>query len=127
MPNPVNVVIPTKSNFTGLAQLLIDLTDDPVVGTICIVADGQAAFDALPDPPDHIIKILVPEGVGIQFMWNRKDNMEILDWQQLCFTLFKPTQLFDRLTLGAMPIPAGIILHLSSTTMRAGVYVPTQY
>ena len=71
MPSPVNVVIPTKSNFTGLAELLSDLSLDPAVGTICIVADGQAAFDALPNPPDRIIKILVPEGVGIQHMWNR--------------------------------------------------------
>ena len=71
MPSPVNVVIPTKSNFTGLAKLLGDLCLDPAVGTICIVADGQAAFDALPDPPDHIIKIVVPDGIGIQHMWNR--------------------------------------------------------
>ena len=71
MPKPVNVVIPTKSNFTGLAELLSDLSLDPAVGTMCIVADGQAAFDALPNPPDRIIKILVPEGVGIQHMWNR--------------------------------------------------------
>jgi GT2 family glycosyltransferase len=71
MPNLVNVVIPTKSNFTGLAELLSDLSLDPAVGTICIVADGQAAFDALPDPPDHIIKIVVPDGIGIQHMWNR--------------------------------------------------------
>ena len=71
MPKPVNVVIPTKSNFAGLAELLGDLSLDPAVGTICIVADGQAAFDALPNPPDRIIKILVPEGVGIQHMWNR--------------------------------------------------------
>ena len=67
----VNVVIPTKSNFTGLAELLSDLSLDPAVGTMCIVADGQAAFDALPDPPDHIIKIVVPDGIGIQHMWNR--------------------------------------------------------
>ena len=71
MPSPVNVVIPTKSNFTGLAELLSDFSLDPAVGTICIVADGQAAFDALPDPPDHIIKIVVPDGIGIQHMWNR--------------------------------------------------------
>jgi GT2 family glycosyltransferase len=71
MSSSVNVVIPTKSNFSGLAELLSDLSRDPAVGTICIVADGQAAFDALPDPPDHISKILVPEGVGIQHMWNR--------------------------------------------------------
>ena len=71
MPSPVIVVIPTKSNFTGLAELLSDLSLDPAVGTICIVADGQAAFDALPDPPEHIITITVPEGVGIHYMWNR--------------------------------------------------------
>ena len=71
MPSPLNVVIPTKSNFTGLAELLSDLSLDPAVGTICIVADGKAAFDALPVPPEHIITITVPEGVGIQHMWNR--------------------------------------------------------
>ena len=71
MPNPVNVVIPTKSIFTGLAELLGDLSLDRAVGTICIVADGQTAFDALPDPPEHIITITVPEGVGIHYMWNR--------------------------------------------------------
>ena len=71
MPNPVNVVIPTKSNFTGLAELLSDLSLDPAVGTICIVADGQAAFDALPETPEHIITITVPEVVGIHYMWNR--------------------------------------------------------
>jgi hypothetical protein len=61
MPSPVNVVIPTKSNFTGLAELLSDLSLDPAIGTICIVADGQAAFDALPDPPEHILTITVPK------------------------------------------------------------------
>jgi len=71
MSSPVNVVIPTKSNFVGLAELIDDLSRDLVVDTICIVADGQAAFDALPDPPDHIIKVVVPEGVGIHYMWNR--------------------------------------------------------
>ena len=65
----VNVVIPTKSNFTGLAELLSDLSLDPFVGTVCIVADGQAAFDALPDPPEHIVTITAPEGFGIQHLW----------------------------------------------------------
>ena len=71
MPKPVNVVIPTKSNFTGLAELLGDLSLDPAVGTICIVADGQATFDALPNPSDGIIKVMVPKSIGIQHMWNR--------------------------------------------------------
>ena len=70
MSSRVNVVIPTKSNFDGLAELIDDLSRDPAVGTICIIADGQAAFDALPDPPEHIVTITVPEGVGIQHMWN---------------------------------------------------------
>ena len=64
-------MIPTKSNFSGLAELLSDLSLDPAIGIICIIADGQAAFDALPDPPEHIITITVPEGVGIHYMWNR--------------------------------------------------------
>jgi hypothetical protein len=70
MSSIVNVVIPTKSNFVGLAALLDDLSSDPAVQTICIVADGQTAFDALPEPSDGIIKVVVPEGVGIHKMWN---------------------------------------------------------
>ena len=71
MASRVNVVIPTKSNFTGLAELLSDLSVDPAVDTICIVADGQNTYDTLPDPSDGIIKVVVPEGVGIHKMWNR--------------------------------------------------------
>ena len=71
MSNRVNVVIPTKSNFTGLAELVGYISHDPVVGTICIVADGQNTYDTLPEPSDGIIKVMVPEGVGIQHMWNR--------------------------------------------------------
>jgi len=71
MSSRVNVVIPTKSNFVGLAELIDDLSRDPVVGTICIVADGQNTYDILPEPSDGIIKVMVPEGVGIQKMWNR--------------------------------------------------------
>lgn len=70
MSSIVNVVIPTKSNFAGLAALVDDLSSDPAVQTICIVADGQTAFDALPEPSDGIIKVVVPEGVGIHKMWN---------------------------------------------------------
>ena len=71
MASRVNVVIPTKSNFSGLAELLSDLSRDPAVDIICIVADGQNTYDTLPDPSDGIIKVVVPEGVGIHKMWNR--------------------------------------------------------
>ena len=70
---------------------------------------------------------LIVSSDPIQFMWDGKHHVEVLNWQQLGFALRKPAQLFDRLTLGAMPIAAGVILHLGCTTMRAGVYVPTQY
>lgn len=72
----VNVVIPTKSNFDGLVALLDDLVVDPKVGTVCVVADGQYAYDNLPELPFGVLKISVPEGVGIHAMWNR--GMEIV-------------------------------------------------
>lgn len=67
----VNVVIPTKTNSQGLVALLGDLSHDSAVRKICIVADGQDAFDALPVLGSNTVSILVPEGVGIQYMWNR--------------------------------------------------------
>jgi glycosyltransferase involved in cell wall biosynthesis/GT2 family glycosyltransferase len=72
----VNVVIPTKSNQEGLVALLEDLASDPKVGTVCVVADGQHAYDSLPELPYGVLKVSVPEGVGIQAMWNR--GMEIV-------------------------------------------------
>ena len=72
----VHVVIPTKSNFDGLVALLGDVVADPKIGTVCVVADGINAYNSLPELPDGVLKIFVPEGVGIQAMWNR--GMEIV-------------------------------------------------
>ncbi|MFY8239244.1 MAG: hypothetical protein ACOVK5_08390, partial [Ilumatobacteraceae bacterium] len=39
--------------------------------TICVVADGEAAFAAISEFHIQGEAIVVPEGSGIQYMWNR--------------------------------------------------------
>ena len=66
----VDVVIPTKSNLSGLTLLIAQLKRDYKVNRIVVVADGEKAYDMLSALPDDIIKLMVPEGIGIHRMWN---------------------------------------------------------
>ena len=66
----VDVVIPTKSNLSGLTLLIAQLKRDYKVNRIVVVADGQKAYDMLNALPNDIIKLMVPEGIGIHRMWN---------------------------------------------------------
>lgn len=66
----VDVVIPTKSNLSGLTLLIAQLKRDYKVNRIVVVADGQEAYEMLSALPDDIIKLMVPLGIGIHRMWN---------------------------------------------------------
>ena len=66
----VDVVIPTKSNLSGLTLLVAQLKRDYKVNRIVVVADGQEAYEMLSALPDDIIKLMVPKGIGIHRMWN---------------------------------------------------------
>ncbi len=66
----VDVVIPTKSNLSGLTLLIAQLKRDYKVNRIVVVADGQKAYNMLNAIPNDIIKLMVPEGIGIHRMWN---------------------------------------------------------
>ena len=66
----VDVVIPYKSNLSGLTTLVSQLKPDYKVGRIVVVADGDAAYQSLSALPNDIIKLMVPLGIGIHRMWN---------------------------------------------------------
>ena len=75
----VGVVIPCKSNIEGLLAIVAQLKQEQSVKKICVVADGDKAFDAINlampeinsvDGPGDIILIQVNEGAGIHEMWN---------------------------------------------------------
>ena len=66
----VDVVIPTKSNIDGLTILIAQLKRDYKVNRIVVVADGEQAYSMLDCLPNDIIKLMVPEGIGIHRMWN---------------------------------------------------------
>jgi hypothetical protein len=66
------VVIPTKSNLSGLSRVVGQLVSDPAVGKLVVVADGPDALRAVEslglDP--LVLVESVPEGSGIHVMWN---------------------------------------------------------
>ena len=66
----VDVVIPYKSNLSGLTVLIAQLMRDYKVDRIVVIADGDKAYNSLSAIPDNIIKLMVPEGIGIHRMWN---------------------------------------------------------
>ena len=72
MINKVDVIIPTKSNFTGLVNLLDSIKNDPALGQIVIIADGENAYNTLlAISQTYKFDLLsVPLGIGIHKMWN---------------------------------------------------------
>jgi len=52
---------------------------------------------------------LVLQGEMGQLLRECKDNMEVLNWQQVRQTVFEPTRLSERLTLGTVPIAARVV------------------
>jgi glycosyltransferase involved in cell wall biosynthesis len=66
----VSVVIPTKSNISGLAPLISVLMRSQGVSRVIVVGDGFETAGMLQALPESVIKTYVPRGVGIQAMWN---------------------------------------------------------
>ena len=66
----VDVVIPYKSNTTGLKALIKQLQPDYKVNRIVVVADGEEAYESLSWLNPDVIKLMVPLGIGIHRMWN---------------------------------------------------------
>jgi len=67
----IDVVIPTKTNNSGLQKLVAQLLRESKVGTILVVGDGEegrAMKDAL---PPSVSFVSVPSNSGIHVMWNQ--------------------------------------------------------
>lgn len=68
----VDVVIPTKSYVFGLGRIIGQLINDPGVGKIVVVADGDESADRLTrvnlGPRIDLFKVEL--GSGIHVMWN---------------------------------------------------------
>jgi len=73
----VDIIIPFKSNLSGLCLLVSQLKRDYKVGRIVVVADGENAYNMLTAIPNDVIKLCVPASVGnIHTFWNL--GMQIL-------------------------------------------------
>ena len=59
---------------------------------------------------EAIEKPLITEEQGIQFMWERKYHLEIGGINHLSPTFIHPDFLINGLTVGAVPVTAGIIM-----------------
>jgi len=66
----VSVIIPTKSNISGLTTLISVLMRSQGVSRIIVVGDGFETKDMLDCLPDSVTKLYVPRGAGIHAMWN---------------------------------------------------------
>ena len=66
----VTVVIPTKSNVSGLTALTNALMSCGEVSKVVVVGDGTQTARMLNALPDSIVKTYVPKGSGIHTMWN---------------------------------------------------------
>ena len=66
----VTVVIPTKSNVSGLTTLISVLMSSEGVSRVVVVGDGTETAPMLECLPLSIIKTYVPRGAGISNMWN---------------------------------------------------------
>lgn len=65
-----SVVIPTKSNLTGLQSLVKQLMTDKKVCRVIVVADGKETYEKLDFLPAVVTKVYVENGAGIHKMWN---------------------------------------------------------
>lgn len=66
----VDAIIPCKSNFEGLQQLVQQLVDDQSVLNIVVVADGDAARSAIASMHLPIDLLSVSLSAGLHKMWN---------------------------------------------------------
>lgn len=68
----VDIVIPTKSYVFGLGRVIGQLMNDPGVGKIVVVADGDEAYQRIENiglvPTASLFKVEL--GAGIHVMWN---------------------------------------------------------
>ena len=69
---------------------------------------------------------LVAEYNGVQFMGQRKYDMEIVNGQKLFFSFFKPSFPRYLLAFGTMSITAGMIHDALRTAVIAAFYVAAQ-
>ena len=66
----VTVVIPTKSNVSGLTRVVAQCMKSNKVGKIVVIGDGEPGWQTMKALPNSVTKMMVPEGVGIHVMWN---------------------------------------------------------
>ncbi|SPD73369.1 hypothetical protein PITCH_A1810004 [uncultured Desulfobacterium sp.] len=70
---------------------------------------------------------MVPKSNWANILGDRKYYMKIMDWQDFLFPCINPSFLVQALTLGAMPIPAGMIEYGEATTCVTSVFMPPKF
>ncbi len=73
-----------------------------------------------------IKETLVAVDERIQFMWKSEHHMKIGSINDLCSTFIDPEFRFDSLTVGTESVPAGIIVYLDMSAVRALAEVVTK-
>lgn len=80
----IDIIIPTKSNFSDLKILLEQLEQDCSVNKIVVICDGSMALSEVSSyKSSKLVVVAVPLSSGIHFMWNlgmdilQKNNLHI--------------------------------------------------
>lgn len=67
----VDVIIPTKSNFSGLYQLIDSLQGDDSIGEVVVIAHGENAYNTLlPMSPGRFTLLTMSIDHSLHQMWN---------------------------------------------------------
>ena len=72
-------------------------------------------------------EFLVTVNEGIQFMRKCEYHMEIRGINHFCSAPVNPEFLINGLTVGAVPVAAGVIVYLHMFTITASAYVYTKF
>jgi len=75
---------------------------------------------------DIVHDLLIHEDQWVQLRGDGKDNMEILNGQEVFLPCLYPLFLPQGLTFGTVPIPTGVIRYLYMTALITLVLMPAQ-
>jgi len=102
-----DVIIPYKSNASGLTTLVGQLMQDEKVGKIIVVGDGYSRTHTILETlPPQVIKLYVEPEVGIHAMWNLGMTF-VTPGNHVCF-------INDDVTLGTRAM-TGLITELAQS------------
>lgn len=121
--NAVHMDMVTHFLVPGMKYL-----DDPgcCAEPLFVSGEFQKCLGAAP-VQERIKELLVAGKQGVELMWECKDHMEVGGVNDFCPSFIHPDLFVYRLTVGAVTVPAGIVVELQMPAVRALGNVDPQF